>query len=233
MNDIKNLQLRWDEEFSSEINNRLTFADYANILFLAYQKAKIKDIAKQYSQTVAFLTELLGKTALKGRVIPASPFGNTVDGLADYRGFPLKEGLYRMEITDVDFSHSICEWAGSVRDCTVKNSRFVGVNLEGTFFGSAFVECALDQISLKNCRLGSSTFLDCTFIGTNLTSAMAGGARFTRCSFKRANMKKAIFLSCTFEECNFEETKFHNGSLVGCKFISGRPSDEQLGNTMV
>lgn len=46
-------------------------------------------------------------------------------------------------------------------------------------------------------------------------------------------MKKAVLLSCTFNECTFDGAEFHNGSLMGSKFIGNRPSDTQLGNTMI
>ena len=238
MSNIKKLRLRWGEGLSGENNTKLSIADYINIILSAHAfgggKVKAKDVAKMYSQTTAYVMELF-ETARKERVLPESPFGLTDDGLIDYRGFPLKQQLVRLQIRNVDFSYTISEGAGSLNTCKVKNSLFVETNFDGTPLGSVFENCNFNNASLKNGGFGSPEnlyLLDCTFIDTNFTGAGAHGAKFTRCSFERSNMKKAHFISCVFEECNFGGAKFHNGSLAGCKFISDRPSDEQLGNTV-
>ncbi len=165
--------------------------------------------------------------------LPSSPFDRTEDGFADFRGFPLKVQLSRMAISDVDFSHSICLLAGALNNCSVMRSRFSGAKFDGRFVGVLFEDCDFERVSLKNAALGSASFLNCNFSGANMIDVMARGAFFAKCSFDRANMKKAVLLACTFNECTFDGTEFHNGSLVGCKFIGNRPSDDQLGNTMI
>lgn len=171
--------------------------------------------------------------AKKSGVIPESPFQKTEDGLKDFRGFPLKVQLSRMEINEVDLSYSICLLAGSLNNCNVRRSKFSGANFDGRFFGVRFEDCDFEKISLKSTALGSAFFLNCNFSGAKMSDAMARGAIFERCSFDRANMKKAVLLSCTFNECTFDGAEFHNGSLMGSKFIGNRPSDTQLGNTMI
>ena len=233
MDDIKILRQRWHEKSTSGTNNdNLTYGEYINIILLAHRKVKIKDIAAGYNQTIDSITELV-ETARKERVLPVSPFSDKNNGLSDYRGFPLKEQLVRLEMADVDFSYTICEWAGSLNACKVKTGQFVRTNFDGRFFGDIFEKCNFDQGSFINGAFGSSIFIDCSFISTNLTATAAQGAKFIRCSFKRTNMKKAHFFKCVFEECDFEKTLFHDGSLAGSEFITNRPSDSQLGNTIL
>ncbi|WP_278644174.1 pentapeptide repeat-containing protein [Burkholderia lata] len=171
--------------------------------------------------------------AKKSGALSLSPFHKTEDGLADFRGFPLKVQLARMVIEDVDFSHVTCFLAGSLNNCNVRRSKFSGANFDGRFFGVLFEDCDFEKASLKNAALGSTSFLNCNFSGAKMSDAMARGAIFTKCSFDRANMKKAMLLACTFNECTFDGAEFHNGSLVGCKFVGNRPGDAQLGNTMI
>ncbi|MBN3842243.1 pentapeptide repeat-containing protein [Burkholderia sp. Ac-20349] len=165
--------------------------------------------------------------------LPSSPFHRTEDGLADFRGFPLKVQLSRMTISDVDFSDSICLLAGSLNNCNVRRSRFSGAKFDGRFVGFLFEDCDFEKVSLKNSALGSASFLNCNFSGANMIDVMARGASFAKCSFDRANMKKAVLLACTFHDCTFDGAKFNNGSLVGCKFFGNRPTDDQLSNTMI
>ncbi|RQR88888.1 MULTISPECIES: pentapeptide repeat-containing protein [unclassified Burkholderia] len=185
-----------------------------------------ESLSKSTNQEISLMVKRMG-------ALPASPFHKTEDGLADFRGFPLKVQLSRVAINDVDFSYSICLLAGSLNNCNVRRSKFFGANFDGRFFGALFEDCDFEKASLKSTALGSASFLNCSFSGAKLIDAMGRGAIFEKCSFDRANMRKAVLLGCTFNECTFEGAGFHNGSLVGCKFIGNRPSDNQLGNTMI
>ncbi|VWD08174.1 pentapeptide repeat-containing protein [Burkholderia contaminans] len=197
----------------------------------------MKDVKKnqlRWDESLSQSTNQELTLAVKKRgAMPASPFHKTEDGLADFRGFPLKVQLARMAIEDVDFSRVTCFLAGSLNNCNVRRSKFSGANFDGRFFGVLFEDCDFEKASLKNTVLGSAYFLNCNFSGAKMSDAMARGATFTKCSFDRANMKKAVLLACTFNECTFDGTEFHNGSLVGCKFVGNRPGDAQLGNTMI
>jgi hypothetical protein len=117
MSNIKNLRLRWSEELSGENSTKLSIADYINIILSAHAfgggKVKAKDVAKTYNQPTAYVREIF-ETARKERVLPESPFGLTDDGLIDYRGFPLKQQLVRLQIRNVDFSYTISEGVGSL-----------------------------------------------------------------------------------------------------------------------
>lgn len=108
--------------------------------------------------------------------LPSSPFHRTEDGLADFRGFPLKVQLSRMTISDVDFSDSICLLAGSLNNCNVRRSRFSGAKFDGRFVGFLFEDCDFEKVSLKNSALGSASFLNCNFSGANMIDVMARGA---------------------------------------------------------
>lgn len=184
------------------------------------------NLSKSTNQEISLMVKRIS-------ALPASPFYKTEDGLADFRGFPLKVQLSGVAINDVDFSYSICLLSGSLNNCNVRRSKFFGANFDGRFLGVLFEDCDFEKSSLTSAALGSASFLNCNFSGAKLIDAMARGATFEKCSFDRANMKKAVLLGCTFNECTFEGAEFHNGSLVGCKFIGNRPSDTQLGNTMI
>ncbi len=185
-----------------------------------------ENLSRSANQEMSLATKRSG-------IIPDSPFQRTEGGLKDFRGFPLKVQISRVEMNDVDFSHSICLLAGSLNHCNVRRSKFAGANFDGRFLGDRFEDCDFEKSSLKSAALGSTYFLNCNFSGAKMNGAMARAAIFEKCSFDRANMKKAVLLGCTFNECTFDGAEFHNGSLVDCKFIGNRPSDAQLGNTMI
>ena len=87
-----------------------------------------------------------------------------------------------------------------------------------------FVECELDECSLKNVNLSGATFLKCfmsfDFQGANLT-----GVRFEECNlkmatFRNAILKDAVITNCSvefidFKEANIENLKFENNYSMG------------------
>ena len=165
-----------------------------------------------------------------------SPFGLTEEGLKDYRGFPLEQALFRLEIENTDFSYSLCKWAASIYECNLTNSKFVGMDFSGRILSRVFENCNFNNLSLINGGFNTPksglSFINCTFVNTDFSYSSSKEVNFARCSFENAKMKWTIFSNCTFTECNFKKTKFNNTSFKGSKFISTKPSDKQLRKTI-
>ncbi len=151
-----------------------------------------------------------------------SPFGEIEDGLADFRGAPLKWPLQNFDATGLDLSLSHFK-SDQMSGFVIQASRFDNVSFSGTILGD-FRDCSFD-----NARLN----LD--FIRARLEDCRFAGTKFSKSTFTR----KVIFVDCLFDGCDFSKihfmgTHFHRCTLRACKttlwtsFAASRFEDCQL-----
>src|SRR5262245_40648566 len=78
----------------------------------------------------------IAKAGKQRTPLPPSPFGRTAAGLADFRGFTLREKIVRLAIEDHDLSWTRCEWAGAFIECRVKGSVLDRLKIDGRYVGT-------------------------------------------------------------------------------------------------
>ena len=143
-----------------------------------------------------------------------SPFGQTDEGLCDFRGVVINESLHQLTITSVDFSEARMD-SGQFA-ATVKRCRFTKCKFESNV-GNEFIECDFGAANLANCVFRGK-FVECDFSAANLTNVRGSHVRFEDCNFDGANLRKASFYDSTFVRCKITNCKFGSGSLAGSKF---------------
>lgn len=180
------------------------------------------------------LAAVAGKQNLhkKDRSFPTSPFGQTADGLEDFRGIVLTESIQYMTIQGIDLSYAQFVDASSLNTSTFTNCYFNGVKLDSRYMNREFIRCSFRGAKLNSARIGER-FEDCDFTGSNLSKAIANDALFIRCCFSEANFRGAMFMYCRFEDCSFEGAAFHNGSLAGSRFTGETDLLPVWGNTIL
>jgi uncharacterized protein YjbI with pentapeptide repeats len=143
-----------------------------------------------------------------------SPFGQTVNGLKDFRGVSINQSLHRIAFSRVDLSYSEMDegqLASEVEDCVFDGCRFES-NL-----GKRFLNCSFAGSRLANSIL-RGTFRSCSFDDANLNSVRCSQAIFEGCSFVSTALRRASFFDCTFDRCDFKDCKLGSGSFAGSRF---------------
>lgn len=196
----------------------------------------MKDSEIQARWTPAITLEInkqIQSVVKKRSEFPQSPFGKTPLGMQDYRGFILREMVANLEFEKIDFSQMRTEWAGTFRECIIRESFFLKALMPGGFLGRHFLNCTFDQANLSNGSINKATFEQCTFLKANLSKIGGSEAHFLNCSFDESNLKHAQIIFSEFSGCTFKKTKFHNGSLTGSRFKNIKIDDVEWGNTIM
>lgn len=163
---------------------------------------------------------------------PASPFGATEGGRADFRGFVLREKIVRLSIEHHDFSFLQCEWAGALVDCSLLRCVLDHARFDGRVIGSRFEACSFASGSLSGCALGGQ-FIGCDFSRANLSKSKGNDLRFVDCLFDSANLRQALWLRSRFERCSFANARLHNGSFAGSTFTGVDAAAVNWDNTIM
>ncbi|MFS0841066.1 pentapeptide repeat-containing protein [Paenibacillus sp. 1P03SA] len=189
---------------------------------------------EQLAEANRSLAAVTGKQNLhkKERSFPSSPFGQTADGLEDFRGVELIETIQYLTVQGVDLSYARFVEAASLNTSAFTNCRFNMVKLDSRYVTREFSRCSFRGAKLNNARIGER-FEDCDFTGSNFSKAIANDASFIRCRFSDVNFRGAMFMHCRFEECSFEGAVFHNGSLAGSRFTGETGLLPVWGNTIL
>ncbi|GGG64697.1 pentapeptide repeat-containing protein [Paenibacillus radicis (ex Gao et al. 2016)] len=166
------------------------------------------------------LAAVTGKQNLhkKDRSFPLSPYGQTADGLEDFRGVVLTESMQYLTVQNLDLSYAVFEPGGGLIYSTFTNCHFDGVKLDGRFITKIFKHCSFHKAILKNAAFGEQ-FEDCDFTGSNLSHTKGRDVSFLRCRFSDASFRGAHLMYCKFEGCLFAGAKMDNGSLAGSRFL--------------
>lgn len=190
-----------------------------------------EDLLHEVNQLLAAVT---GKHNLhqKDRSFPASPYGHTKDGRADFQGVTLTESIQYLRVQDTDLSYARFEDSASLNTSTFTNCCFDGVKLDRRYVTHTFDRCSFQRAKLNHARI-SKAFTDCDFTGSNLSRAIASDVSFTRCRFEGANLRGAMLTYCRFEDCSFEGAVFQDGSLAGSRFMGEASLLPVWGNTIV
>lgn len=133
-----------------------------------------------------------------GLVISESPFGETEDGLLDFRGLKFGDRieLLRVEFKPADFSKAQFKEA-RIELCSFADSLWEEADFRGLIErGSAYQSCRFINCSFDNAILGYR------------------GSRFNLCIFQKCNFNRVSFIRPTFDDCVFE-----NNNLIGCDFF--------------
>jgi uncharacterized protein YjbI with pentapeptide repeats len=149
----------------------------------------------------------------------------------DLRGFNLSLPLRNVKIENLDLSYLTISLAGQLSFATLRNCRLIGIDFHSNM-GSHFVDADFTKSRLQRSRL-RGIFEQCNFSESNMSSAEANGSSFIKCNFTNANLKKANLYSCTFSHCEFNGTYFGGGSLADSRFLGTRPTDVDLGDTIM
>jgi len=160
-----------------------------------------------------------------------SPFGETHDGLLDFRGVEVNQVVSGRSFDRVDFSGSTQAFVGQFMRCRFNACVFDCIALD-TNLGSAFADCSLVAANLSGAKLFGG-FVRCSFASANLSSAAGTGVRFEDCVFDRANFKRAHFLEGSFTRCSATGAKFGGCSLGGCRIEGGNVREQDLTNTIL
>lgn len=137
--------------------------------------------------------------------------------------------LRTVDVEHVDFS--CCEFRGGGQFIDVScveckfNDSILEINL-----GTLFMRCDFSGAKLNVLR---GRFEDCSFNSVNFSRALGREVQFIRCSFSGANLRKANLYNCLFDHCRWGDNRFGSGSLAESRFIGGRPSQMELGNTVM
>lgn len=179
----------------------------------------------------------INKQLKRGRLksLPFPPI--VVDGqsVADLRGIAITTAFVRGKYDRVDFSYCIAGAAeglgGVLQQCEFIGCRFVGSQL-WTNLGDKLIRCDLTEANLKGAWL-RGRFEECSFRAANLVSVDGGTEKFIRCDFTDAKMRKATLYDCVFDYCIWKGASFGSGSLAGSTFLGTRPTEAQLGDTIM
>lgn len=142
------------------------------------------------------------------------PFGNTPEGLSDFRGVSIASSLHQLTIEEVDFSNSVMD-SGQIAAVS-RRCRFTKCRFESNL-GNDFFECDFRSSNLSNCVF-RGRFTKCNFESANLVGTRGNSVLFENCNFSRANFRKASFVNSKFTDCKIVDCKFGSGSLVGSRF---------------
>jgi len=162
-------------------------------------------------------------------VLPSknSPFGLTLEGLADFRGAALETSLHKLVLKELDLSYTKmrrgqfvsqvenCLFDGCVYDCTVSRSflecSFVGANLNGSNLQGMFCKCDFSGAKLTQTLSSETVFERCVFRNTNLKGGNLYRSRFLACVFDNCklgggSLAMSAFTDCTISGCDFSTT---------------------------
>ena len=157
------------------------------------------------------------------------PFGRTVSGLWDLRGFVIREILRNVSISAVDLTYCRTERGGQFLGCTLDNvdlsNATLKTNIDGTFSGCKF------EASILGGALFRGRFVNCNFLKSKLKDAAGESVCFRQCCFDNADLRGAHLCTCTFDSCTWRDATFGDGSFYRSKFTGGQPND--VGNTIM
>ncbi|WP_159094728.1 pentapeptide repeat-containing protein [Stenotrophomonas sp. ESTM1D_MKCIP4_1] len=154
----------------------------------------------------------------------SSPFGTTIDGRRDYRGFPYPIPQYQ-NLQSIDLSHA----QPSDGPTFLVNAILVDCDFTGVAMGSvseSCVACRFDLCSFNQVEL-CGAFDGCSFVQSKLLKC-ASNATFTDCDFRNANLSGTDFSRARFVRCSFDGASFKGCDLHKAVFVGSRPSEEQL-----
>jgi hypothetical protein len=138
----------------------------------------------------------------------SSPFGNTEDGRADFRGADLSGALYEHQmVQDVDIAGANIQHA-RISDCSFENCVFDGADLRGTWIRqSSFRNCSFRKSDLRMAALGiwNGLFDQCIF----------EGVRTQRTSFHNPVFRGTKFLGKDWSHSDFSASGFWDCAFVG------------------
>lgn len=159
-----------------------------------------------------------------------SPFGQTEEGLGDFRGLIISKPGNRLSLNDIDLSGAKDEFFGQFVFCQFSRCVFISTTIS-TNFGDDFYNCDFRSIDLKEAII-RGVFKDCNFSFGNLTKLRAKEVNFHNCNFTEANLRRAEFYNCSFFNCNWTGVKFGGGALSRCIGLDGNFKDQDLKDTL-
>ena len=194
--------------------------------------SKQNSIADFRNRWTATLSAATNNDLLKG--LPGgSPFGVTMDGYVDLRGFPIRAFVKEAKLNRIDFTACRTEQGGQFDWTTINECLFLNADLP-TNLGSRFNACQFALAKLRG-TVFRGRFEKSTFAGADLSSAMGNTVTFENCDFSNANIRKAHFFHCRFIGCSFSGAKFRSGSFADSEFRSCGVTLAQIGegNTVI
>lgn len=140
-----------------------------------------------------------------------SPFGQTEDGLCDFRGARINDSLHQLEIERIDFSNGLMGRGQLI--ATVRECRFVGFTCDGTL-GNHFTKCSFQKANLSGAVI-YGRFYECDFRSAKFRGVRASQVRFENCVLDAANLQNASFYDSAFVSCSFIDCRTGSGLLAG------------------
>jgi fluoroquinolone resistance protein len=170
------------------------------------------------------------------------PFGLTVEGKLDFRGFPLREPLKYQYLDGIDFSflkaisgptegYGLSRGLTGINASVLENCKFVEADLPANL-AEKFSRCDFEGASFNAARMNGE-FSECNFKKCRMQNVLTQGAKFVNCDFSDANLSKANFYACIFEGCIFDGAKFSGSNFSGSTFLDAKPTEAQLSSCAV